>query len=247
MHVSSSRLLVSLLSAATALAQSNPVAYPQHGVDGNSGHTAPIGVQYFTTNSDENRWQQLIPERFLPNTACLFSGLQLVVMTSFANRTILYVSMQVTMSVAPANGTLSMTFANNLTSPQVVLSLANQSLTWNPNQWNTVTFQQPFVYPGSGDLVIDLRKVVNPMTISYPSRPDLPQAISSWGAPNSGAASNRSTLVSTTADSLGFARTSWSIPTNAVLLHSDIDLQVVVSISTPLLSNALHITIGGGL
>jgi hypothetical protein len=71
-----------------------------------------------------------------------------------------FTSLEIVLDHHPAGQPLSTTFAANLT-PNAVTVLSASDYTWNTtiNTWHEVGLQQPFVYLGSGDLVIQITSV----------------------------------------------------------------------------------------
>jgi hypothetical protein len=182
----------SALTAQTPL----PIAYPQNGTDGSSGQIVPLGFSSSSTNFDEGRWQQVIPERYLPSGGGAIFGLDVL---SQATNTPTYASLQISFSLSPAGTPLSSSFAANMPAPVVVYTRANTAIAWTARQWQTLTLDQVFVYPGAGDLVVDIQKVFDRaatgsaglghhQTTSNPGRTDLPRTAYAFGALGSGAA-----------------------------------------------------------
>jgi len=157
------RHLVSLglglaLGAAPARAQSRPVAYPQDSVvPGNGGNCGPLGWDASSPQCDQNTTQILIPERHLPSTGGLLTGIE--VLTSTA-KSMSYSQLEI--DVGNATGpTLGSVFAANMATRVRVLTLTNTTLNYQGGAWTTIPFATPFAYAGAGGLVFEFRKVIS--------------------------------------------------------------------------------------
>ncbi len=193
------RILAVLLGAAAAVSgQQTVVAYPQDTTTGSYGNLVPLGHNA-SGGGVEARYQVLVPAAFLPSSGGAILAMEVVAHAGFVGTfTATYTSLQVTMSHLPSPSsfpTLSSTFAVNLPAPQVVLSLANQTISYPPGQWHSLPLQQPFVHNGQDHLVIEFQKVVaGPvsgalyMVTSRDERGDLPAPQVRFGTQGSGAA-----------------------------------------------------------
>jgi hypothetical protein len=79
---------------------------------------------------------------------------------------------------------------------QSLLRATSLQIVYDGFNWSPILLTVPYVHDGVSDLVIDVRKVVNPATAPFatmnatsnPPRLDLPAMIASFGGPGSGAA-----------------------------------------------------------
>jgi hypothetical protein len=185
-----------VLSLCGSAAAQNYTAYPIDALHGFFGHWTPFGILGGGSGgADESRSQHLIPAAFLPSTGSVLMGIEV---SPHVTGTVPYVSLAIHAGHTTAT-TLSNTFATNLPSPQTVYSVSNHSIAWNSTAvWYPVTFQTPFIYDGTSNLVIEIQKVVdranNPTlgTMSHqmsnlPMRSDLPHPLFRDGTAGSGA------------------------------------------------------------
>lgn len=141
---------------------------------------------------DEARSQFLFPAAFLPG-AGVITAIEWVANT---NGTTPYQRFEIWLDHT-TNSTLSTTFANNLTAPQLVYAQSPGSITWVGGAWNTLQFQTPFAHDGQRNIVMEIRKQIdrvnNPPTstvsqrvLVWPRRADLRPPIWAYGAFGSG-------------------------------------------------------------
>jgi hypothetical protein len=169
--------------------------YTAHPIDNLASSTSQnIPIAGNSTSWDEARSQFLFLAAFLPPTGGLITALEVVPNTTYATP---YERFEIWMDHT-ANTALSTTFANNLTSPQLVFAQSPGSIAWVGNTWTTITLQTPFVYDGASNLVVEVRKKIdrplNPPTTAvshrvlvWPRRADLPVPIWAYGMYGSGA------------------------------------------------------------
>jgi hypothetical protein len=169
----------------------NPVSYPQDTLTGSSGNLVPFGV-LTPTSFAEGHTQLLFPADHLPSTGGALMGI--AVNCQVASGALTYPSLNIDASLATVT-TLSTTFANNVLAPQSVLAAQNLTITYAQAQWTPIMFTTPFIYGGSLNLVLDIRKVVTPpasglftmQTTGDPARNDLPRMVYAFGSVGSGA------------------------------------------------------------
>ncbi|MBL8900916.1 MAG: hypothetical protein JNM84_25005 [Planctomycetes bacterium] len=182
-----------LASAAIVRGQS-PLAYPQSTTTESVGNVVPFGVVRANRNFDESRYQLLIPATHLPTTPTMIAGLE--VSSQVWTGTLIYSSLQITLSNTPA-ASLSSAFDANLLAPTLVYGAANIGIAFTARRWSPIPFSTPFLHNGTDALVIDLKKVINRASIpSVPGvltvetaarRGDLPLAYGTFGPFGSGA------------------------------------------------------------
>jgi len=225
------RTFTPLLLVASLCAQ-NITAYPQDSIQNGSGNLVPFGV--FSSGSfAEGHTQVLVPAPYLPGAGVLMG--MWVHCQNVA--TLTYSSLQITLSPTTATS-LTTTFANNLTTPVVVLSATNLTVNYT-GQWVQIPFTTPYPHDGVSSLVIDVQKVVVPpfvfatmSTTSNPARSDLPNMVYAFGTPGSGA--NNATVATISASTLA-VRLNWTGPPTMRLL------------SNPITSGANQFAIGGSI
>lgn len=183
-------------AAALALLATAQVSYPQDGPRTSQGNLAPLGFSSAGT-TDEARWQQLIPRRYLPSAGGVILGMSVISIPGPSQLT--YARLDVTLSHVVATS-LSTTFASNLPAPVPVLATTDTTFQFVQSDWSpTIQFTTPFAYDGHSDLVVDIRKVYDrtrhPSTATImssaisgnPGRGDLPFPRFASGAFGSGA------------------------------------------------------------
>jgi hypothetical protein len=185
-------LLAVLFLVSTAAAQRPvPVAYPQESVTGTQANCAPLGQDFgspYNGRCNEARAQILIPQAYLPSTGGVITGIEVAILAP-QTPTVTYQVLDIDMGVTTAMP-LSTTFATNLPRPVTVLSLRppNSTITYTQGGWTPLNFTTPFPYGGTGNLVLEFRKLVLPGTSntymqvpSDPRRWDLPHQINIIG------------------------------------------------------------------
>jgi len=218
---------IALLFAATLHAQSgNPLSYPQDTLTSfSSGNAAPFGginLIGLPSVAFEAHTQLLFPADHLPSTGGTLVGI--AVQAQVGTIQVIYSSLNIDASIATAT-TLSTVFAQNLLAPVPVLAAQNLTVSYTA-VWTTFLFTTPFVYPGSLNLVLDIRKVLaglppntgGVLTMSVlndPPRNDLPPMVYAFGGPGSGAST---ATVATDAHATIQVRLLWAgIPTMTLL------------------------------
>lgn len=168
----------------------NPLSYPQETMTGSSGNLVPFGV-LSSGSFAEGHTQLLIPDHHLPSTGGVLMGMAVHCQSHMGP--LVYTTLNIDASIATVT-TLGLNFAGNMLAPMAVLRAQNLTVTYSTAQWTPVMFTTPFVYPGSMNLVIDIQKVVVPMTsgvatmecTSDPARTDLPRMVYEFGGVGSG-------------------------------------------------------------
>jgi hypothetical protein len=103
------------------------------------------------------KYQILATQADLGNLPGLITGLGFASCNTGSSH---FTSLEIVLDHHPIGVPLSTTFANNLT-PNAVTVLSVTDYTWNvtANTWNEIGLQNPFVYLGTGDLVIQITSV----------------------------------------------------------------------------------------
>jgi len=190
------RTPLAVVTAALALHAQNPLAYPQDTLTGTGFNTVPFGAvasMYGTVN--EGHTQLLFPADHLPSAGGALVGIA-VQATGISTGSLFYASLRIDAGLTTVS-VLGLAFAGNMVAPQPVLPATSLLVTYPSMQWTNIMFATPFLYAGSQNLVLDIRKVVGQFgatvgmgTISSPSRPDLPQMVYDVGNAGSGAANS---------------------------------------------------------
>jgi hypothetical protein len=219
--------LVALLGA-LATAQN----YTAHPIDNlNSSTSQNIPFAGGSTSWDEARSQFLWTAPFLPTTGGTITAIEVVHVGT--NPAFPYERFELFLDHT-TNATLSTTFANNLTSPTLVFSRNNTTVSYTTGVWQPYTLDVPFAYDGTRNLVLEVRKKVNrPLnptitpTISqrvlvYPRRAEsnLPPPIWAFGAYGSGMVD--AATASTTYNTQVLVRFQWG-PTRTSTINSTRD------------------------
>ncbi|MCA8973401.1 MAG: hypothetical protein KDC98_01700 [Planctomycetes bacterium] len=114
----------------------------------------PFGSTTTTSSFYTCITQQIVRANELGNVPNVITGLGFAACGTGKSR---FTSLQVILDHAPANTTLSSTFANNLTSAAVtVLDLNNHVWHTTAGNWMEIGLQDYFVYDGTSDLVIQI-------------------------------------------------------------------------------------------
>jgi len=185
-----------ILLAGLAAAQNHTV-YPIDVLPGDSSQVIPLGAFNSSSNFDETRSHFLIPAAYLPPTGGLLTALQVAPLITQTG-TLVYQNLTIRMenSTIP---TLSTTFANNLSSPTIVLAASNLTISYSSHlAWTSIPLTTPFLHDGQSNLVIEIQKIIdragNPpavtasaILVNHPLRPDLPRPVWTFGTPGSGA------------------------------------------------------------
>jgi hypothetical protein len=151
----------------------------------------------------EVRWQQLIPNHYLPTTPGRITAISAVCADVSNPGT--YRRLRIALGATSATA-LSMTFANNLPAPSTVLDQRDLSVGWQAMTWHRIQFDVPFPYDGKSSLVLELRKEATTTVWCThavpwnPRRVDLPPAVYATGWIGSGAAD--ATMADSTSDLL---------------------------------------------
>lgn len=146
--------LTALAAAGAARAQGlTYIADPLDNGTSSTGNVIPLAA---SSSFDESRCHYFFPAQFLPGTGGAIVGLEFSIQSA---ATIPYQLLEFSLDHSQATG-LSTTFANNLTAPQLVYSIANQ-VEVRTNGWNRIDFQTPFFYDGASSLVVESRKIVD--------------------------------------------------------------------------------------
>jgi len=182
--------LALVVSAAGAAAQTY-IADPLDNPNSSTGNVIPLAA---STTFDESRAHYYFPAAYLPGTGGLITDIEFSIQVA---STVPYQLLEFSLDHT-ANPNLSTTFANNLTAPQIVYSIANTPITY-PNTWYKFTLQNPFTYDGVSNLVLETRKVVdrtlNPTgtaatrVLVWPRRTDTIPPVWAYGTFGSGQAS----------------------------------------------------------
>lgn len=217
MHLAS--FAVAALCAAVCLTAQSPTltAHPQETLTGGNGNFAPFGV-FSTGSGAEARTQLLVPADELPGPGAALTGIEL---TALVGGTVDYQSLQIT--AAPTTATsLSSTFAANLGASQtVVLQATGLVVAHSTTAWVRIDFTQPYVHDGQSALVLDIRKVTQPIGGSFqfvstrknsqPPRVDRPPMVYAFGNPGSGGSNATAAFASD--DAIGFRLVWLGTPT----------------------------------
>lgn len=174
-------------------------SHPQDSIQNGNGNLAPFGAQP-TGQAAESRSQLLIRSSELPGPGALLVGLEI---HAQADATLLYQLLRIRVGNTAASG-LSSNLTQNAQNAQTVLDASGFQVVYSVAGWTRIAFAAPFAHDGSSALVIDVQKVVDPLTLplvvmdvpSPPSRPDLPRMVYAFGGPGSGASSATSALLS---------------------------------------------------
>lgn len=190
-------LTVAAVGACPAIAQVRPVAFPHGASSGTNGNWTPLG-EICSPNGNaaaEGRTHILIPAEFLPPRPGSIWALEhrpaWLNSTTYpctnTGSTVQYALLEITLAHRTRGlGPLSTTFANNLPSPPPPPVFPAQAITiaWTLGSWNGISFAQPFLYNGTDDLVVEIRKIVTPtgqnvgtMRNLNPVRADLPRPV----------------------------------------------------------------------
>ncbi len=173
------------------------VACPQDTTTGAWGNYGPLGGVSPAPGGEECRMQMVIPAAFLPSVGAKIVAIDVIATTWSTTFTANYEMLDISMDhlVSPsAFPALSSTFAANLTAPSVVLALRNQAVTYPSGAWYRLPLTQPFVYNGSGHLVVEFKKILQAtlpgnlyMVTSRDERTDLPATVITIDIKGSGA------------------------------------------------------------
>lgn len=185
-------LAATMLAAALGAQSTTYTAHPIDNLNSSTAQNIPLAGN--STSWDEARTQFLFLAPFLPTTGGLITAIEWVANTSYATP---YERFEIYMDHTP-NTTLSTTFANNLTAPQLVYSRSPGVVNWVGAAWTQIVLDTPFAYDGQSNLVVEVRKkmdrpnnppttTVNHRILVYPRRADLPVPIWTNGAYGSGA------------------------------------------------------------
>ena len=143
-------LRVLFVCVSTGLGAQNRTAHPQETLTTLSNTSVPLGVS--GVSFAEARTQLLIRAVELPGPGAVLLGIE-AHGQSVTNIT--YLDLDITLSPTSAT-TLGNVFANNLPTPQVVLSATNQTIAWN-GQWVGIPLTTPYTHDGTSALVIDIQ------------------------------------------------------------------------------------------
>ncbi len=157
---------------------------------------APVGYNASRV-FDETRFQQLIPARYLPSTGATIHGIEFlgIGLTTTVNYDLLRVRLSHANLVA-----LDVQLDANLIAPKTTFDQAPSKLELKLDEWSPLTFETPFVYDGTSDLVIEIQKaitldarvafepIVGTRVAGNPGRSDLPTPRYAAGPHGSGAA-----------------------------------------------------------
>ncbi len=148
----------------TLVSGQNVVAFPQDTTQTDTASLIPLGYAAYGRSTDECRYQMLITAEHLPAPGSIITGIEAWAMTSSPTA---YPKLEISLSHLN-RGTLDPTFAANTPSPVLVFSQQNTTIPWVAQQWVPLTFRRPFVYDGSRNLVVEIRRIVTPrITIIY--------------------------------------------------------------------------------
>ncbi len=188
------RLVAAAMAAAVpALAQqTNVTAHPQTSLLAGGGNFSPFGV-FSTGAGAEARTQILVPADELPGTGALLVGIEL---NALVGGTVDYASLTIEASPTTASS-LSMTFASNVVAPPTtVLQATSLSVVHSTTAWVPIAFRTPYVHDGFSALLLDIQKIVQAPSSSFPfvttsknaspPRVDRPQMVYTFGGPGSG-------------------------------------------------------------
>lgn len=217
MHLVS--LAVATLGVAVCASAQQPTltAHPQETLTGGAGNYSPFGV-FSTGSGAEARTQLLVPADELPGPGTALVGIEL---TALVGGTVDYQSLQIT--AAPTTATsLASSFAANLTGTQtVVLQATGLAVAYSTTAWVRIDFTQPYVHDGQSALVLDIKKVAQPVGGSFqfvsirknsqPVRVDRPRMVYAFGNPGSGA--SNATAAFADDDAIGFRLVWLGTPT----------------------------------
>jgi hypothetical protein len=219
------RFLVPLLLTPLAVGQN----FTAHPID-NTASTTSQNIPFAggSTSWDEARSHFLFLAPFLPSGGGVVTGIEIVPNNS---NTTPYEQFELWLDHT-TNATLSTTFANNLTSPTKVLSKTPGTITWSGGNWTTLQFDTPFVYDGTRNLVLEVRKKLDrpnnttiPSTshriIIWPRRADLPVPIWAYGIYGSGAVN--ATTATTTYNTQILIRLRWLPAIRTLTINSSRD------------------------
>lgn len=167
-----------------------PTAHPQESLVNTSGNLAPLGV-FANGNAAESRTQILLRAFELPGPGAVLTGVEFHCQSDVS---LVYQSLVVRVSPTAATA-LGTTFATNLPAPQTVLLLANQVVSWQSAGWSRLPFTPGYVHDGHSSLVLDIQKIVSPVTFvqtsmdtpAPPTRTDRPPMVYTIGVFGSGA------------------------------------------------------------
>jgi hypothetical protein len=187
------QLIVAVLAfALTGLIPAQQLtAHPQETLLNTSGNIAPFGIAG-AGGFAESRCQILVPrQELVANPGPLVA----IEVHALSPGPVNYAQLEI--RIAPTTATaLSTTFAQNFASPPtLVLQASNFQLTYGSG-WQRVQFQQPFQHDGTSGIVIEIRKVAQPLpnqplvtmaASSSPPRTDRPGMVYAQGVGGSGA------------------------------------------------------------
>lgn len=193
-------LALSLAAFSTAIGASAQtyIADPIDNPASSTSQNIPLGLG---TSWDEARSHFFFPAQFLPGTGGLITGIEFSMSTT---NTVPYQLLEFSLDHTTNPG-LSMTFASNLTAPQVCYSAVNQNVSFTQG-WSQFVFTNPFVYDGTSNLVIETRKIIDrpagptgaaaPRVVVYPRRADTVPPI--WAYSSFGGGGSSATTATTT-------------------------------------------------
>ncbi len=183
-----------VILGATGSASAQGLTYIADPIDNGTSSTGNVIPLAASTSFDESRCHHFFPAQFLPGTGGAIVGIEFSIQSA---ATIPYQLLEFSLDHSQATG-LSTTFANNLTSPQLVYSIANQTEV-RTNGWNRIDFQTPFFYDGASSLVVESRKIVDrpaaptgsgaTRVLVWPRRTDTVPPVWAYGTFGSGASS----------------------------------------------------------
>ncbi len=204
------------------------VAYPPDTTTGAWGNYGPLGG--ISTGGEECRMQTVIPAAFLPSVGGKIVAIDVIATTWSSTFTAHYQMLDISMDHLVTNvafPVLSANFAANLTAPSVVLALRHQAVTYPSGAWYRLPLTQPFVYNGSGHLVVEFQKILAAtlpgdlyMVTSRDERPsDLPATVITIGNKGTGAWARTAATGSARPFRMRFVFEATSSPTNVLQSH----------------------------
>ena len=165
-------------------------AHPQDSTQNGSGNITPFGCLSATGFTDAHA-QIMIRNQELPGPGAVLMGMEIHCQGTLA---LDYSSLEIDGSATTATS-LSASFAGNMPVPVALLRATNLQITYTSNSWASIPLQVAYVHDGTSNLVLEVRKIVNPATAQFatmsttsnPVRNDLPSMIYAFGGPGSGA------------------------------------------------------------
>ena len=207
-----------LLSCGLVCTFATAQTYTASPIDNTASSTSQnIPIAGNSTSWDEARSQFMWLAPFLPPAGGLINAIEFVPVGTYVMP---YERFEIWMDHT-TNATLSTTFANNLTAPQLVFAQSPGTVSFTSGVWTPITLQTPFAYNGVDNLVIEVRKKIdrplNPPTVTvstrilvWPRRTDLTVPIWAYGTYGSGAVD--AAVATTTYNTQILMRLQWIAP-----------------------------------